>query len=248
MTELAIQLGTVFITSTSVQQFSEVGVPWILQKVQLYLESRKIKKVSHHEAEPPTQAEAESKCSEYPSTFDDYNEIAIQFGYVTLFAAAFPLAPFAALLNNLVEGRSDLIKLFKGMQRPHPREASNIGTWIDIMEAISYLATITNSAIIVFTSTELQNLYPGMSGQTKLMIALVAEHLIFLLKFLIQKFIPDAPAWVKEAYARKIYFKQLHIEQAKEEESHKKAHTPHTPHRFKAPASSLVNLEEHEGF
>ncbi len=57
---------------------------------------------------------------------DDYNEMAIQFGYLTLFAAAFPAAPFAALLNNLVEARTDLVKLFKGMQRPHPREAASI--------------------------------------------------------------------------------------------------------------------------
>jgi hypothetical protein len=70
--------------------------------------------------------EAQSKLSTYTTTFDDYNEIAIQFGYVTLFAAAFPAAPAAALLNNLVEGKSDLLKLFKGMQRPHPREASSI--------------------------------------------------------------------------------------------------------------------------
>ena len=31
----------------------------------------------------------------------------IQFGYVTLFVAAFPLAPLFALLNNILEIRVD---------------------------------------------------------------------------------------------------------------------------------------------
>ncbi len=49
----------------------------------------------------------------------------------------------------------------------------------------------------------------GITSFTKLWIALVAEHLIFLIKFLIQKLIPDAPSWVKEAYAKKTYMKQI---------------------------------------
>jgi len=218
MTELAVQLGTIFITSTSIQQANEVGIPWLRLKVELYLETRKIKKATHEEVEAASQAEEQSKGTAYTSTFDDYNEMAIQFGYVTLFAAAFPAAPFAALINNLVEARTDLVKLFKGMQRPHPREAANIGTWLEILEAISYLATITNSAIIVFTSTELDILYPNITPMTKLWIALIAEHVIFILKFLIQKFIPDAPAWVKEEWARKTYYKSLMAEAHKHEE------------------------------
>ncbi len=69
MTELAIQLGTIFITSTSIQQLNEFGVPWIMQKVQIYMESRKIRARTHEDAEPPSQAEAEAKCGAYTSTF-----------------------------------------------------------------------------------------------------------------------------------------------------------------------------------
>jgi len=241
MTELSIQLGTIFITSTSVQQLNEVGIPWIKQKLAIYMESRKIQKVTKSVAEAPPQAEAEAKCSPYPSTFDDYNEMAIQFGYLTLFAVAFPAAPLAALINNLVEGRSDLLKLLKGMQRPHPKEAANIGTWLEIIEMVSYLATVTNCAIIVFTSTELDNSY-NMNIYTKLWIGILAEHLIFLLKFAIEKFIPDSPEWVRESYARRVYYKQVALELSKKNDDLKVRPKEQKPEQQRT--STLVSLED----
>jgi len=35
--------------------------------------------------------------------FDDYLEIIINFGYITLFASAFPLAPFYTLIFHYIE-------------------------------------------------------------------------------------------------------------------------------------------------
>ena len=38
---------------------------------------------------------------------NEYLELAIQYGFITLFVAAFPLAPLFALLNNIMEIRLD---------------------------------------------------------------------------------------------------------------------------------------------
>ena len=35
--------------------------------------------------------------------FDEYLEMVIQYGFITLFVAAFPLAPLFALINNVME-------------------------------------------------------------------------------------------------------------------------------------------------
>ena len=37
--------------------------------------------------------------------FNEYLEIVIQFGFITIFVAAFPLAPLFALINNILEIR-----------------------------------------------------------------------------------------------------------------------------------------------
>ena len=55
----------------------------------------------------------------HDSTFDDFNEMITQYGYVALFAPAYPLAPALALLNNVVEIRVDAIKLCHATQVWH---------------------------------------------------------------------------------------------------------------------------------
>ena len=51
----------------------------------------------------------------------------IQFGFVTIFVAAFPLAPLFALLNNIIEIRSDANKFVTQLQRPMATRAQDIG-------------------------------------------------------------------------------------------------------------------------
>lgn len=53
----------------------------------------------------------------------------IQFGYVVLFSSAFPLAAMCALINNIIEIRSDALKLCTGLQRPFGQRVENIGQW-----------------------------------------------------------------------------------------------------------------------
>lgn len=51
----------------------------------------------------------------------------IQFGFVTLFVASFPLAPFFALLNNIMEIRIDAYKFTTQIRRLPAIRAENIG-------------------------------------------------------------------------------------------------------------------------
>ncbi len=68
----------------------------------------------------------------------------MQFGFVTLFVAAFPLAPLFAFANNLIEIRIDAYKLVVATRRPVPVRVKNIGIWLPILESVSNLAVISN--------------------------------------------------------------------------------------------------------
>lgn len=52
----------------------------------------------------------------------------IQFGFVSLFVASFPLAPLFALLNNVIEIRLDAKKFVTELRRPVAVRAKDIGT------------------------------------------------------------------------------------------------------------------------
>ena len=68
----------------------------------------------------------------------------IQYGFVTLFVAAFPLAPFFALLNNIVEIRLDAYKWITQLRRPLAERVEDIGAWYGILQGITYTSVVTN--------------------------------------------------------------------------------------------------------
>ncbi|CAL8242190.1 unnamed protein product [Merluccius merluccius] len=84
--------------------------------------------------------------------FYEYLEMVIQFGFVTLFVASFPLAPVLALVNNLFEIRVDAWKITTQHRRMVPEKAQDIGAWQPILQGVAILAVATNAMIIAFTS------------------------------------------------------------------------------------------------
>ncbi|KAM9860742.1 anoctamin-5b [Aulostomus maculatus] len=84
--------------------------------------------------------------------FYEYLEMVIQFGFITLFVASFPLAPLLALFNNILEIRVDAWKFTTQFRRPMASKARNIGAWQEILNAVAILSVVTNAFIMAFTS------------------------------------------------------------------------------------------------
>lgn len=68
----------------------------------------------------------------------------MQYGFVTLFVAAFPLAPLFALLNNIAEIRLDAYKMVKEARRPLAERVEDIGAWFGILRGVTYVAVVSN--------------------------------------------------------------------------------------------------------
>ncbi|XP_054432815.1 anoctamin-9 [Pteronotus mesoamericanus] len=86
------------------------------------------------------------------SLFDEFMEMMIQYGFTTIFVAAFPLAPLLAFFSNVIEIRLDAVKMVRLQRRLVPRKAKDIGTWLYVLETIGVLAVIANGMVIAFTS------------------------------------------------------------------------------------------------
>lgn len=76
----------------------------------------------------------------------------IQFGFITLFVASFPLAPLLALINNIIEVRVDAWKLTTQFRRPVAAKAHSIGAWEEILSGIAILSVVTNVSAALLLS------------------------------------------------------------------------------------------------
>merc|ERR1719234_1534238 len=71
----------------------------------------------------------------------------IQYGFITIFVTAFPLAPLFALLNNFLEIRLDAKKILELHRRPIAQKVRSIGIWFQIMETVGWISIITSEFI-----------------------------------------------------------------------------------------------------
>ncbi|XP_033740659.1 anoctamin-4-like isoform X4 [Pecten maximus] len=147
--ELCIQLAVVMIGKQAFNNFKEI----ILPKMMVWFKSRSVKK-DPNEEKVYSRWEQDFNLADMPNLglFDEYLEMVIQYGFVTIFVAAFPLAPLFALINNIFEIRLDAYKFVTQWKRPMAARAQDIGIWFGILRGISAIAVISNGVIIAFTS------------------------------------------------------------------------------------------------
>jgi len=82
----------------------------------------------------------------------DLREMCIQFGYLVLFSVVWPLTPVSYLANNWFELRSDTFKLTTQSRRPIPDRADSIGPWLNCIEFLAWLGSITSAALVYMFS------------------------------------------------------------------------------------------------
>lgn len=131
-------------------------------------------------------------------TFQDYAELLLQFGYVSFFSLAFPLAPLLALANNVFELRANAFKLCHAKQRPIARKASGIGIWFPVLQLMSVLAMLTNCLNIALATTLVERLNGKISAAGKVWLVFGVEHALLALKGWMQVVTPATPRDVQE--------------------------------------------------
>jgi len=92
------------------------------------------------------------------------------------------LGPLFALLNNIIEIRTDAYKLCTSYQRPPGQMAQDIGSWESVLQALAATAVITNAFIVAFTSSWVEDRIVEHVGAENLTAGRLFIVLIFEVK------------------------------------------------------------------
>ncbi|XP_077492783.1 anoctamin-4-like isoform X2 [Amblyomma americanum] len=151
--EVFVQLATVMVGQQLIKTGNKVVIP-IFQAWWRQRRRRQGKELLPEQRAALARWEEDYLLEECPklAPFDEYLEMTIQFGFVTLFVAAFPLAPLFALINNISQIRLDAYRYSKRLRRPVAERAPNIGAWQAILRILARCAVICNAFLIAFTS------------------------------------------------------------------------------------------------
>lgn len=163
--ELSIQLAIIMIGKQIVNEILELSLPYLKKTISRIRNTMGLSRSNEEEKLLPHNQWTE----DYhllpwtnSSLFCEYLEMVLQFGFITIFGLAFPLAPLLALINNAFELRMDAMKLLKFYKRPNPQRVNNIGVWYAIMSVVTKIAVASTAIIIAFSS----NLIPKIIYST----------------------------------------------------------------------------------
>ncbi|KAF9012830.1 hypothetical protein BGZ52_007071, partial [Haplosporangium bisporale] len=139
---------------------------------------------------------------------EDYSEMVIQFGYVSLFSVIWPLTGLCAFINNWVEQRSDAAKISYNTRRPIPSRTDTIGPWIDNLHHLTWFSSLTNASILFLfhgcmEDSEIKGSH--LSLGILLICMLSSEHTYLLLRKLVGLVLDALPTEVELKAKKKDY-------------------------------------------
>ncbi|NXP97673.1 ANO2 protein, partial [Vidua macroura] len=152
--ELCIQLSIIMLGKQLIQNnLFEIGIPYLKKLFRKLKDERtEVKEMDTNQSKDPQQWDLDYILEPFTGLTPEYMEMIIQFGFVTLFVASFPLAPVFALLNNVIEVRLDAKKFVTELRRPDTVREKDIGIWYNILSGIGKLSVIINAFVIAVTS------------------------------------------------------------------------------------------------
>ncbi|XP_073425113.1 anoctamin-10 isoform X1 [Dendrobates tinctorius] len=194
-------LATLLITSQILNQFVEALLPYWMQKRSNKQIRKKVKMLKvDTDFSLLEQIHLEKQMDTYLGTFDDYLELFLLFGYVSLFSCVYPLAAILAVLNNVTELYSDALKMCRVFKRPFAQPSSSIGVWMLAFETMGIIAVVTNCSLLGMSS-QVHSVF--QDSRLDLFLTVIAiEHALLALKFILAFVIPNKPYDIQIKLAR----------------------------------------------
>ncbi|XP_037110167.1 anoctamin-10 isoform X2 [Syngnathus acus] len=195
------RLASLLIVTQLVNQVTEVVIPFLVDRFVS----------APHRSESEDDPEEDKFRNQitlpvFPGLFAEYIELLVQFGYLSLFSCVYPLTAVLLLINNVTEIRSDAYKICKLFRKPFSAPVANMGVWQIAFEILSFVAVVSNCWLLTL-SPQLQRMqHEGqMSNSDIMLMAILAEHVLIIVKVTVAALIPDEPDWIKKKKARMQY-------------------------------------------
>ncbi|XP_052244668.1 anoctamin-4-like [Dreissena polymorpha] len=175
--------------------------------------------------------ENDYQLEEHSSLYHEYLEMVLQYGFLTIFVAAFPLGPLCCLLNSIIEIRTDAVKFCTDLRRPLAERAADISKNItnrafiialtsDFIPRLVYVYYYSNNQTLVgYTQWGLPKFNTSDFEPDKRVLG--SDNLVVVTTSLVAYLIPDVPAKVKKELRREAYISseiviQTELQKAKE--------------------------------
>jgi len=132
------------------------------------------------------------------------------YGYITLFAAAFPFGAFCTMVFLHIEIRSDIFKIEKLARRPFSRKTHTIGTWFFALQALTYGAVFTNICLACFASDQIDSIFPWMKdykdfSKPAILMVIAIEHIVLAFVLIYKHKYDCEPEWIDIYHNRKTH-------------------------------------------
>lgn len=146
---------------------------------------------------------------------EDLLEMCVQFGYLALFGVSWPLVPLGFLLNNWIELRGDFLKISLECQRPPPIRTDSIGPWLQGLEFLSWLGTLSSAALVhLYRSGSVRD----VKLSRLLLTVFIAEQAYLATKFIVRSaFEKISSETIRREEARKYAVRKRYLETFNEE-------------------------------
>uniref|UniRef100_A0A8C1JIG4 Anoctamin n=2 Tax=Cyprinus carpio TaxID=7962 RepID=A0A8C1JIG4_CYPCA len=179
--ELCIQLSIIMLGKQLIQNnIFEIGIPKLKKLCRTLKDKERAPKEIVEQPGRRQQWHLDYDLEPFDGLTPEYMEMIIQFGFVSLFVASFPLAPLFALLNNVIEIRLDAKKFVTELRRPEAIRAKDIGIWYNILSGLGKFSVIINAFVISFTSDFIPRLvYQYMFSETGTMHGFINHTLSY---------------------------------------------------------------------
>ena len=134
-------------------------------------------------------------------TFDDYLEMIMTFGYIILFASAFPLGTTITSFFIYLETKSDMFKFERTARRPFSKKCHDIGTWEIALDILTIMSVFTNIVLCCYASDQIDYVLPWLKGlkedsSTNILTIFGMEHVMVFIVAFLRIVLDTQPRWL----------------------------------------------------